>query len=158
MNALTIDVEDYFQVQAFETVISRSDWKQYPARVVQNTHRILDILADSNAHATFFILGWVANSYPDLARDIVSGGHEIATHGYWHELIYRQSPQEFDADLKKSLAAIQRAAPGPVLGYRAPSFSITRNSIWALNVLKENGLRYDFKHFPARGARPLWNS
>jgi polysaccharide deacetylase family protein (PEP-CTERM system associated) len=148
MNALTIDVEDYFQVHAFETAISRSTWDQYPARVVNNTHRILDILTSCNVKATFFILGWVADSYPDLVRDIASGGHEIAAHGYWHELIYRQSPQEFEADLRKSLDAIQRAVPGPIWGYRAPAFSITRNSIWALDILRQNGLRYDSSIFP----------
>lgn len=148
MNALTIDVEDYFQVHGFESVINRSAWDQYPARVVENVRRILDILTDCKARATFFILGWVADSYPDLVREIASRGHEIATHGYWHELIYRQTPQEFEADLRKSLEAIQRSAPGPILGYRAPSFSITRDSLWALDILKQNGLRYDSSIFP----------
>lgn len=148
MNALTIDVEDYFQVHAFETAISRSAWEQYPTRVVQNTHRILNLLASCNVRATFFILGWVADAHPELVREIASGGHEIAAHGYWHELIYRQSPQEFEADLRKSLDAIRRAVPGPVWGYRAPAFSITSKSIWALDILKQNGMRYDSSIFP----------
>jgi len=148
MNALSIDVEDYFQVHAFEKVISRSDWSQYAPRVVKNTHRVLEILADCDTKATFFVLGWVADSFPELVRDIAAGGHEVATHGYSHELIYRQTPQEFEADLKKSLAAIQKAAPVSVWGYRAPAFSITNQSLWALEILKKNGLRYDSSIFP----------
>ncbi len=148
MNVLTIDVEDYFQVHGFESVISRSTWDQYPVRVVENTHRVLDILADCDVRATFFVLGWVADSYPDLVREIASSGHEIAAHGYWHERIYRQTPQEFEADLRKSLEAIQRSSPSPILGYRAPAFSIIRDSLWALEILKKNGMRYDSSIFP----------
>ena len=99
LNALTIDVEEHFQVHAFETVINRSDWDRYPSRVAENTRRILRLLAEYNVHATFFVLGWVADRHPDLVREIAAAGHEIGTHGYWHELIYRQTPAEFAADL-----------------------------------------------------------
>lgn len=148
MNALSIDVEDYFQVHAFEKVIRRADWDKYAPRVVQNTRRVLSILSDCDTRATFFILGWIAERFPALVQEIVSAGHEIATHGYAHELIYRQTPAEFEADLEKSLSTIQRAVSVPVWGFRAPAFSITKQSLWALDILKKNGLRYDSSIFP----------
>ena len=149
LNALTIDVEEHFQVHAFETVVARADWDRYPSRVVANTQRILSLLADCQVRATFFILGWVADRYPDLVREIAIGGHEIATHGYWHELIYRQTPAEFAADVAQSLDAIRCASGGlEPAGYRASSFSITNRSLWALGVLREQGLLYDSSIFP----------
>ena len=148
-NVFTIDVEEHFQVHAFETVIDRATWDSYPSRVVANTQRILDLLAESDTHATFFVLGWVADRHPALVQAIVDGGHELATHGYWHELVYRQTPEEFAADLQQSLAAIERAVGNvPVAGYRAPGFSITNESLWALDVLREHGLAYDSSIFP----------
>lgn len=148
-NALTIDVEEHFQVHAFETVINRSDWDGYPSRVVANTRRILRLLTESDVRATFFVLGWVADRYPELVQEIAAGGHEIATHGYWHELIYRQTPAEFAADLGQSLDAIGRAFAGcKPAGYRAPAFSITKQSLWALDVLRDHGLVYDSSIFP----------
>jgi polysaccharide deacetylase family protein (PEP-CTERM system associated) len=148
-NALTIDVEDYFQVHAFETVIDRSTWDQYPTRVVANTQRILRLLTEFEVQATFFVLGWVAERHPELVREIAAAGHEIATHGYAHELIYRQTPEEFASDLRQSLAAIERACPGVrVEGYRAPSFSITKQSLWALDVLRDHRIVYDSSIFP----------
>jgi polysaccharide deacetylase family protein (PEP-CTERM system associated) len=148
-NALTIDVEEHFQVHAFETVIDRAAWDHYPSRVVANTQRILRLLAEHNVRATFFILGWVADRYPDLVQAIAVRGHEIATHGYWHELVYRQMPAAFAADLDQSLAAIKCALPGlqPV-GYRAPAFSITEQSVWALDVLRDHHIAYDSSIFP----------
>lgn len=143
LNALTIDVEEHFQVHAFETVIDRSSWDRCPSRVVANTRRILLLLADLNLRATFFILGWVADRYPELVREIARQGHEIATHGYWHELVYRQTPAEFAADLRQSLDAIERACGIRATGYRAPAFSITKQSLWALEILRENHIRYD---------------
>lgn len=149
MNALTIDVEDYFQVHAFEGVTDRSQWDRYPSRVVANTQRILRLLQQFNTRATFFVLGWVAERYPQLVCDIAASGHEIATHGYWHELIYRQTPQEFAEDLDRSLQAINQAVGSHrVLGYRAPAFSVTRDSLWALDILAQAGLRYDSSIFP----------
>lgn len=147
-NALTIDVEEHFQVHAFETVIDRGTWDCYPSRVVANTRRILDLLADYNLHATFFILGWIADRHPELVREIAACGHEIATHGYWHELVYRQTPTEFAADLKQSLDAIGSACGVQPAGYRAPAFSITSQSLWALDIMHEHRLKYDSSIFP----------
>jgi polysaccharide deacetylase family protein (PEP-CTERM system associated) len=149
LNALTFDVEEHFQVHAFAKVVNRTEWDHYSSRVIPNTNRILELLAKHNVFATFFILGWVADRYPDLVRMIASGGHEIGTHGYWHQLVYQQSPSEFAEDIKQSIEAIGRAVKNlPPMGYRAPSFSITDNSLWALDVLKEQGIVYDSSVFP----------
>lgn len=148
-NALTIDVEEYFQVHAFESVVERSNWDHYPNRVTDNTSRILDLLAQYDVKATFFILGWVADRYPGLVNRIAEDGHEIATHGYWHELVYRQTPKDFADDICLSLEAIEAALPGAAIaGYRAPSFSITSKSLWALDVLHDLGMAYDSSIFP----------
>jgi polysaccharide deacetylase family protein (PEP-CTERM system associated) len=150
LNALTIDVEEYFQAHAFERVFPRERWDDIPARVVDNTRRVLRILGDARAHATFFILGWVADRHPELVREIVAAGHELGSHGYAHQLLYRQSEQEFADDLGRSLAAIRRAAngAGDVLGYRAPAFSLTDGARWALDVVRGHGLRYDSSVLP----------
>jgi polysaccharide deacetylase family protein (PEP-CTERM system associated) len=149
LNALTIDVEEHFQVHAFETVIDRSAWDRYPSRVVPNTRRILRLLAEYDVQATFFVLGWVADRYPYLVKEIAASGHEVATHGYWHELIYRQTPAEFAADLRQSLDAIGRACVGlQPAGYRAPAFSITKQSLWALEILRDHSIIYDSSIFP----------
>jgi polysaccharide deacetylase family protein (PEP-CTERM system associated) len=148
-NALTIDVEEHFQVHAFETVVDRSDWDHHPSRVVANTRRILCLLAEYKVHATFFVLGWVADRYPELVKEIAMDGHEVATHGYWHELVYRQTPVDFAADLRLSLDAIGRALSDcqPV-GYRAPCFSITNQSLWAMDVLRDHSILYSSSIFP----------
>lgn len=149
VNALTIDVEEHFQVHAFETVIARSSWDRYPSRVVPNTERVLDILREYKVRATFFVLGWVADRYPQLVERIAVEEHEIATHGYWHELVYRQTPELFRADLCRSIDAIGKAIDREALaGYRAPAFSITEQSLWALDVLYEQGMCYDSSIFP----------
>jgi len=149
VNALTIDVEEHFQVHAFETVVDRSAWDRYPSRVVANTRRILRLLAEYDVQATFFVLGWVADRYPYLVKEIATSGHEVATHGYWHELIYRQTPAEFAADLRQSLEAIGRACVGlQPAGYRAPAFSITQQSLWALEILRDHSIIYDSSIFP----------
>ena len=149
LNALTIDVEEHFQVHAFEQVIRRADWDGYPSRVVANTRRVLRLLADRGVRATFFVLGWVAERHPELVREIAAAGHEIGTHGYWHELIYRQTADEFAADLRRSIQAIERASQGVrPAGYRAPAFSVTRQSLWALDVMREHGIQYDSSIFP----------
>ena len=160
-NVLSIDVEEHFQVHAFESVIKRADWDRYPRRVAANTRRILRLLASFDVQATFFTLGWVADREPELVQEIASAGHEIATHGYWHELVYRQTQAEFAADLANSLQAIQGALQvlpatngssdkyrRPIIGYRAPAFSITRESLWALDTLQAQGLVYDSSIFP----------
>jgi len=155
LNALTIDVEEHFQVHAFEKVIDRKEWDGFPSRVRDNTRLILDILGRHGVRATFFILGWVAERYPELVREIALDGHEIATHGHCHELIYRQTPTEFGADLAKSLGAIYKALQPcqahnntRIIGYRAPAFSISQGSRWALDVLREMGIKYDSSIFP----------
>src|SRR5688572_21492603 len=107
LNALTVDVEEHFQVHNFETVIDRRDWEKQESRVAPSTRRILRLLEETGAKATFFVLGWVAERHPEIVREIVAGGHELATHGYAHELIYRQTPQEFAEDIRKSLDAIE---------------------------------------------------
>jgi polysaccharide deacetylase family protein (PEP-CTERM system associated) len=148
-NALTIDVEEHFQVHAFETVIDRSTWDSYPSRVVGNTRRILRLLAEYDVRATFFVLGWIADRHPDLVKEIAMNGHEVATHGYWHELIYRQTPDEFAEDLCRSLEAISRALRSwQPAGYRAPAFSITKQSLWALDILRNHSIVYDSSIFP----------
>jgi polysaccharide deacetylase family protein (PEP-CTERM system associated) len=154
-NALTIDVEEYFQAHAYERVIPRARWDELPARVVENTRRILALLAEHRTHATFFILGWVADRHPGLVREIVAGGHELGSHGYAHELVYRQSRDEFGDDIGRSLAAIRRAAggDGAVLGYRAPGFSVTGKSPWAFEVLRAHGFRYDSSLQPVSSGR-----
>ncbi len=148
-NALSIDVEEHFQVHAFASVIQQADWEQHGSRVVANTERILDLLAAHQVRATFFILGWVADRHPSLVRAITADGHEIGTHGYWHRLVYEQTPDEFAEDLARSLTAIKRACSDvKILGYRAPAFSITKRSLWALDILREQQLTYDSSIFP----------
>jgi polysaccharide deacetylase family protein (PEP-CTERM system associated) len=148
LNAITVDVEDYYQVSAFEKCVHRSEWGQYESRVVRNTHRILQLLDRHRVKATFFILGWVAKRAPQLVRDIHACGHEIGSHGYWHRLIYRQSPEEFRTDIRQSRGVLQDILGMPVLAYRAPSFSITAQSLWALQILVEEGFRVDSSVFP----------
>lgn len=149
LNALSIDVEEHFQVHAFAPVIRQADWEQHRSRVVANTERILDLLATHQVRATFFILGWVADRHPNLVRAIAAGGHEIGTHGYWHRLVYEQTPDEFAEDLARSITAIKRACSDvALLGYRAPAFSITKASLWALDILREQQLTYDSSIFP----------
>ena len=153
VNAMTVDVEDYFQVSAFESVVSRADWDGFERRVAQNTDRLLTIFAESKVHATFFVLGWVAERDPELVRRIAAAGHELASHGYGHRLVYHQHPEEFREDVRRSKAVLEAASGRPVLGYRAPSFSITKRSLWALDVLIEEGFAWDASIFPIRHDR-----
>ncbi len=146
--AFSVDVEDYYQVQAFEKTVSRDDWPRWESRVAQNTDRLLEILAAAGARGTFFVLGWIAERYPAIVRAIVSAGHEVACHGWAHHLVSSQTPDEFAADVKRAVAAIEAAAPVRVEGYRAASFSIVRSSLWALDVLADLGFRYDSSVFP----------
>ena len=126
LNAFTVDVEDYFQVSAFEKNIARSQWGDFPHHVVDNTERILDLLAEHEVKGTFFVLGWVADHYPQLVRRIADAGHELASHSYWHRLVYELTPEQFREDLRNSKRAIEDASGVAVDCYRAPSFSITR--------------------------------
>ncbi len=153
INAMTVDVEDYFQVSAFETVVSRDRWNDLPSRVVPNTERLLGILAEHEVHATFFVLGWVADRFPSLLSRITDLGHEVASHGYWHQLVYSQSPRAFREDIRRSKDVLEAATGQRVEGYRAPSFSITSQSLWALDILIEEGFRYDASIFPIRHDR-----
>jgi polysaccharide deacetylase family protein (PEP-CTERM system associated) len=152
-NALTVDVEDWFQVSNFDGIVSRADWDGYPSRVVENTRRLLETFAERDVRATFFVLGWVAERFPALVREILAGGHEIASHGWGHELVHRLGPEKFAADLDRSVAAISGAAGVRPRGYRAPSFSIDRRAPWAFDLLVERGFTYDSSIFPVRHPR-----
>lgn len=147
-NALTIDVEDYFQVSGFEGIIDRSQWDQFDSRIELGTHKLLDLCAQSGVRATFFILGWVASRYPELIRAIDAAGHEIGSHSYWHRLIYQQTPRQFRRDLRRSRDLLEDITGKPVIAYRAPSFSITQQSLWALDVLIEEGFVIDSSIYP----------
>ena len=147
-NCLSIDVEDYFQVNAFASHISQDQWISYPLRVDVNTRRILDLLDEFAITATFFMLGWVAEKLPMLAQEISRRGHEIACHGYGHELIYKIGADRFRADIRRSKKILEDQTGIQVQGYRAPSYSITRQSLWALDVLVEEGFSYDSSIFP----------
>ena len=144
-NALTIDVEEYFQAHAYAKVIDPADWERIPGRVIANVRRLLALLAAHSTRATFFVLGWVADRHPELVREIVAAGHEVGSHGYAHRLLHRQSPDEFAADLARSLAVLRRVLgdAGAPLGYRAPGFSLTARTLWALDILRAQGIRYD---------------
>jgi polysaccharide deacetylase family protein (PEP-CTERM system associated) len=148
VNVMTVDVEDYFQVSAFEGRVSRYEWDGLESRVCQNTERLLAIFEDAGVTATFFVLGWVAERFPSLVRRIVTAGHEIASHGYAHRLVYEMTPAEFREDLHRARVALEGACGALVLGYRAPSYSITRRSLWAFDVLLEEGYVYDASVFP----------
>jgi succinoglycan biosynthesis protein ExoA len=148
LNALTIDVEDYYHVSAFEHCVARDDWASLPARVEESTFRLLDCLAEADVRATFFILGWVAERHPALVRAIARAGHEIGCHSYAHRLVYQQAPADFRADLRRGLGVLQDILGKPVVAYRAPSFSITQQSLWALDVLIEEGITIDSSIYP----------
>jgi polysaccharide deacetylase family protein (PEP-CTERM system associated) len=148
LNAMSIDVEDYFQVSAFENTVDRRRWDRLPSRVCQNTERLLEIFDEAGVRGTFFVLGWVAERHPGLVRQIAMAGHEVASHGYAHRLVYEQTPDQFRDDLRRARIAIEMAAGCPVLGYRAPSYSITAKSRWALDVLAEEGYVYDASIYP----------
>lgn len=153
LNAFTVDVEDYFQVSAFERHIDRNDWHRFESRVVANTHRVLRLLNQEHVQATFFVLGWVAERFPELVRDIHRDGHEIGSHSYWHRLIYRQTPEDFRADLLRSRRVLEDIVGQPVTAFRAPSFSVTHRSLWALGILAEEGFLSDSSIFPIRHDR-----
>lgn len=148
LNALSVDVEDYFQVSAFSETVSRSSWETYSCRVQANTEKVLDLLDGRGVRATFFVLGWVAARYPELIRDIHRRGHEVASHGHAHETIDRIGPSRFRSEVRSEKADLEDLVQAPVLGYRAPSFSVTRETRWALEVLCEEGYLYDSSVFP----------
>jgi polysaccharide deacetylase family protein (PEP-CTERM system associated) len=147
-NALTVDVEDYFHVNAFSSVIDRPSWPQFQLRVERNTHRLLDLFANYRVQGTFFILGWVAQRVPTLIRQIHAAGHEIACHGLNHELVYNQTPEIFLAQTSESKKRLEDITGTAVRGYRAASYSVTARSIWALRILEDLGFAYDSSVFP----------
>ena len=149
-NAMTIDVEDYFQVEAFASTIDRSDWESLPRRVERNTERLLQILADSEVEATFFMLGWVAERHPQLVRRVVAAGHELASHGSGHLRADRQSPDEFRDDVRRSQRVLEDLGGVPIRGYRAPTFSIGGGSKWAHTILAEEGYSYSSSVYPVK--------
>ena len=150
-NAMTVDVEDWFQVQAFSSVIPRDSWDARERRVEANTHRVLDLFAAADIHATFFTLGWVAERHPGLIRRIVAEGHELASHGHGHEQVHAIGEAAFRADIHRARAILQDTGGVPVIGYRAPTFSIsTTRTPWAHAVLAEEGYRYSSSVFPVR--------
>jgi len=147
-NVLTVDLEDYFHVSAYERQVKREEWDTYPSRVEQNVNRLLELLKQHNHKATFFVLGWVAERKPEVVARVAAAGHEIACHSFFHRRVFDLAPQEFREDTRRAKAAIESAAGTKILGYRAPSFSITRKSIWALDILAEEGFQYDSSIFP----------
>jgi polysaccharide deacetylase family protein (PEP-CTERM system associated) len=153
LNAFTVDVEDYFQVAALAPAIDRSSWPQRESRVERNTGVLLDLLAERGIHGTFFVLGWIAERHPALVRRIAAAGHEIACHGFSHQLVYAQTPAEFREETARSKGTLEDQSGTAVLGYRAASFSITHQSLWALDVLIDLGFRYDSSIFPIRHDR-----
>ena len=152
-NAMSIDVEDYFHVSAFDGVVPRTAWDSLESRVCDNTLRLLDLFDEFHVRSTFFILGWVAERHPSLVRDIASRGHEVASHGYAHRLIYDQTPAAFRQDVRHAKRLIEDACGRSIRGYRAPSYSVTPRSLWALDVLLEEGYEYDASIFPIRHDR-----
>jgi len=148
LNALTIDVEDYFQVNAFEPYVARESWDRYPLRVADNVARLLDLLDQYGVKATFFVLGWVAERLPGVVREIEGRGHDIACHGYGHQLVYRIGPKLFREDIRRAKGVLEAITGAAVTGYRAPTYSITRDSLWAFDILIEEGFRYDSSVFP----------
>jgi polysaccharide deacetylase family protein (PEP-CTERM system associated) len=147
-HVLSVDVEDYFQVEAFADRVKREDWEGFPSRVEQNTMRLLDLFDEFKVKGTFFLVGWVADRYPNLVREIVARGHEPACHSYWHRTVYSLTPEEFREDTRRSKDRIEQIGGIAVLGYRAPTWSITRTCLWALDVLVELGFQYDSSIYP----------
>lgn len=152
-NVLSIDVEDYYQVSNFAHLVSFERWGEFECRVERNTAILLEVLAGAAIKGTFFILGWVAQRHPSLVAEIAAAGHEVATHGYRHRLIYDLEPAEFRRDLRQSVDLIEQASGQRVLGHRAPSFSITTRNPWAIDILQEEGLLYDSSIFAIRHPR-----
>jgi polysaccharide deacetylase family protein (PEP-CTERM system associated) len=147
-NALTFDIEDYFQVSAFSERVDISLWGKTPSRVQANTSKVLDLLGDAGQSGTFFVLGWVARNHPKLIRQIAERGHEIACHSLEHRRVYEMTRDQFFEDTRSAKYALEDAGGQPVLGYRAPSFSITQDSLWAFEVLAQLGFKYDSSIFP----------
>ena len=148
LNAFTVDVEDYFQVSAFEGAVPREAWETVAPRIDEGLSGLLDLMDRGGVRGTFFILGWVARRRPELVRSISARGHEIGCHSLEHRLVYSQTPADFRADLREALGALQDATGRPCTAYRAPTFSITKKSLWALPILAEEGIRLESSIYP----------
>lgn len=155
-NALSVDVEDWFQVGAFETVIDRKDWDSLECRVERNTDAVMALFDEANVQATFFTLGWVADRYPALIRRIVDAGHEIASHGYDHNRVFTFTPDQFSADIERTRKLLEDASGQKVTGYRAPSFSIDQRTPWAHDILAEQGYTYSSSVAPVKHDHYGW--
>ncbi len=154
--ALTVDVEEYYQATVFEGEIHRENWEEMPPRVEKNTLRVLDLLDEEQITGTFFVVGWVAVKYPGLVREIQTRGHEMASHGYEHQLVYQQGPDGFRDDIRRSKHILEDILGVEVRGYRAPTFSITPKTPWAHSILAEEGYRYSSSVYPIRHDRYGW--
>lgn len=150
VHLFSVDVEEHFQVSAFDRVLSREDWDRQPSRVEPNTDRLLELLERRGARGTFFTLGWVAERHPALIRRIVGAGHELASHGWWHRKVSGLTAEEFRQDIRDSKRLLEDVGGAPVVGFRAPSFSIVPGTEWAFDVLLEEGYTYDSSLFPIR--------
>ena len=147
---MTVDVEDYFQVSAFEPYIAKEQWNTLPHRVERNTHKVLDLFEERNIKATFFTLGWVAERYPGLIKRIVKDGHELACHGYEHIRVTEQTPEQFRNDVSRSKNLLEELSGKEVTGYRAASYSIGANNLWAHNILQDEGFKYSSSIYPVK--------
>lgn len=150
INAMSVDVEDYFQVSAFENIVCRKDWEKIPCRIERNIDRILSLFSDANVKSTFFVLGWVAERYPSVIKRIADAGHEIGSHGYEHIRVTQQNRTEFKEDVHKTLSILEHLIGDKVRGYRAASYSINKNNMWALEILKECGHEYSSSIYPVK--------
>jgi polysaccharide deacetylase family protein (PEP-CTERM system associated) len=149
-HAMSVDVEDYFQTNVLASVAAPDSWTFWPSRVVDNTRRVFSLFAEHRTRATFFFLGWVAEHFPSLVREAEDLGHEVACHSYWHRPIGSITPKEFREDTRRAKDALQQACGARVTGYRAPTWSITKQSLWALDILAEEGFEYDSSIYPIR--------
>jgi polysaccharide deacetylase family protein (PEP-CTERM system associated) len=149
-NAMTVDVEDFFHVQAFADRVGREDWDRFPCRVEANTEKVLALFSDYGVKATFFTLGWIAERFPRLIRQIVAEGHELASHGYAHHRVFEQTPSDFRADVRRTKKLLEDVGQVAIKGYRAASFSIGAQSLWALDVLAEEGYGYSSSIYPIK--------
>jgi polysaccharide deacetylase family protein (PEP-CTERM system associated) len=149
-HVISVDVEDYYQVEAFSDTIDRKSWDNWPSRVVSNTHRALDLLDRYSTKATFFFVGWIAHRFPSLVREVEARGHELACHSYWHRPVYSLTPSQFREDTREAKDVVEQAAGVRIIGYRAPTWSITKNCLWALDILAEEEFVYDSSIFPIK--------
>ncbi len=150
VNAFSVDVEDWYQVADFDAVIPFADWDRYESRIARNTDVVLRLLDEGGCRGTFFVLTWNAERHPEIVRRIAAAGHEVATHGYAHRIVYEQTPEEFRSDVERAKKTLEDITGEGILGYRAPSFSFTKRSLWAPDVLLDLGFRYDSSVFPVR--------